>query len=274
MTVDRRLREEPKTLLQDREVHAGWISDFRGRENAPFYNLAFDFIARRFGPPGSQPVLDAGCGSGTKSIRLARRSYRVLGLDISKTMLDDARAASSQAGTSALTEFCQADLTRIPLKTGSISNVVCWGVLMHVPQIERAVAELSRVLSPGGILVISEGNRRSLQAVGMRAAKRMVGRRRAVQVATAAGLEFWEETSTGRLLTRQADIPWLVREFERHGLRLETRRAGQFTELYTRVPWMPVRWLIHRFNNIWFSALRSGRPAFGNLLVFRRPESA
>ena len=60
MTVDVQTREEPKQVLQQMEVHSKWVDHFRGKENEPFYNLAFDFIARQFGPAATDPVIDAG----------------------------------------------------------------------------------------------------------------------------------------------------------------------------------------------------------------------
>ncbi len=127
------------------------------------------------------------------------------------------------------------------------------------------------LIAPGGTLVISEGNMRSLQAVTLRWIKKLLGRERAEIMHTPAGIEFWEETSTARLMTRQADIPWLIAEFRRHGLELVERRAGQFTEIYVLLPWKPLRRLVHAINNFWFRWIRLAGPAYGNLLVLRRP---
>lgn len=270
MTIDASTREEPKTVLQEMEVHSQWIGHFRGRENEPFYDLAFDFIAEQFGSPDGTSVVDAGCGSGTKSLHLARRGYAVLGLDISDAILADARAAAASAGVGSRTEFRRADLTQINLPSGGASRAICWGVLMHIPALPAAVSELSRIMAPGGVLVISEANKRSLQAVALRALKRLLGRERAEVLSTPAGLEFWEQTSSGRFMTRQADIDWLIQEFEKHGLKLRTRRAGQFSEIFIVLPWRPLRLLVHWFNNLWFRYIRRAGPAFGNLLVFER----
>ena len=273
MTVDVRTREEPKQVLQEMEVHSKWVDHFRGKENEPFYNLAFDFIARQFGSGTEAPVIDAGCGSGTKSLHLARRGYRVIGLDISESILEEARKAATQSGLASQIELRRADLTNIDLPTQSAKRVICWGVLMHVPAIDKAVAELARIVAPGGTIVISEGNRRSVQSVGLRTLKRLLGRERGELVDTPAGLEHWEQTSSGRFMTRQADIPWLIREFQRHGLKLERRQAGQFSEIFMLLPWKFARQLVHVFNNTWFRVLPWGGPAYGNLLVFRRPPS-
>lgn len=273
MTIDADARGEPKSTLQTMEVHDGWTRDFRTPENDRFFNMAFDYIAECFGPPGEERVLDAGCGSGTKSLHLARRGFRVLGLDFSAAILEPARQAAAVAGLAGRIEFQQGDLTALSLPTGSLRRIVCWGVLMHVPAVEKAVAELARVLAPGGTLVVSEGNMRSIQAMKLRWLKWLLRHERAEVVRTAAGIEFWEETGSGRLMTRQADIPWLIGEFCRHGLTLAQRRAGQFSEIYTMLPWKPLRSLVHAFNHLWFRGIRLGGPAFGNILVFGKPES-
>ena len=263
-------RREPKWTLQSMDIHSAWTRQFRTAENDAFYNLAFDYIAQVYGPPDDQPVVDAGCGSAIKSLHLARRGYRVKGLDFSTAVLAEARQAAQDAGLAHRIEFEQGDLTALKLETGSVHRAVCWGVLMHVPDVERAVAELARIMAPSGKLVISEGNFRSVQARTLRALKRILRRERGEFIYAPAGIEHWEETSSGKLMTRQADIPWLVAEFEKHGLKLVQRRAGQFTEIYMIVPWKPVRLLIHVFNNLWFRLVRSAGVSYGNILVFER----
>jgi 2-polyprenyl-3-methyl-5-hydroxy-6-metoxy-1,4-benzoquinol methylase len=272
MTVDSKARVEPTSTLQAMDVHASWSRQFRSSENDRFYGLAFDYIAGEFGEPALAPVVDAGCGSATKSLHLAKRGFQVQALDFSEAILVEARRESEKAGLADRIEFAQADLTALTLPTAGARRVLCWGVLMHVPAVEKAVAELSRALAPGGTLIVSEGNKRSLQAWSFSALKRLLGRERAEIVHAPAGKEFWEETRTGKLMTRQADIPWLIAEFERHGLRLRERRAGQFTEIYMVLPWRPLRTLVHAFNNFWFRALPSfAGGAYGNILVFDRP---
>jgi 2-polyprenyl-3-methyl-5-hydroxy-6-metoxy-1,4-benzoquinol methylase len=272
MSVDAEARKEPKSTLQAMDIHSDWQRQFRTSENDRFYNLAFDDIAKAFGNPDEQAVVDGGCGSATKSLHLARRGYRVLGLDFSAAILEHARLEAQGAGLAERMEFRQADLTALELETASANRVLCWGVLMHVPDLPKAVAELSRILKPGGIMVISEGNVRSLQAWFLRNLKKLLGKNLGEVIKTPAGLEFWEPTPTGKLMTRQADIPWLIREFEKHGLKLQQRRAGQFSEIYMILPWKPLRSLVHVFNNIWYRFVRFGGPSYGNLLVFRRPD--
>jgi ubiquinone/menaquinone biosynthesis C-methylase UbiE len=252
------------------EVHRHWSAVFRTSENDGFYNVAFDLIGRYFESPGDRQVLDVGCGSATKSLHLAHRGYRVLAVDISESILNEARDAVAENGLSAKVEFRVEDLTRLSLRNSSQSRALVWGVLMHVPDVDAAIAELARVTMPGGLLIVSEGNKRSLQAFTLRWLKTLLGRERARIVHTPAGIEFWEETSHGQFMTRQADIPWLIRQFESRGFELLSRRAGQFTEIYTLFKWRALRSVVHSFNQAWFHTLRWGGPAFGNLLVFRK----
>jgi hypothetical protein len=89
-------------------------------------------------------------------------------------------------------------------------------------------------------------------------------------VRTPAGVESWATRDSGKLVTRETDIPWLISRCRQLGLTPKQRRAGQFTEAYTRVPTRPLKKLVHLFNRFWFSAIRRPGPAFGNLLVFQK----
>ena len=94
-------------------------------------------------------VLDAGCGPSVHSIRAARLGARVLGIDVSQTALDEAKRRVDRSGVGERVELRRQDLTHLDLASGSFSAVFCWGVVIHVPEIEKALEELARVLAPG-----------------------------------------------------------------------------------------------------------------------------
>ena len=261
--------QEVKKTLQDMEVHNSWTSGYRTPENEWFYNLAFDYLAGTYGSPGTEAVLDAGCGSSTKSIHLARRGYSVVAVDVSEKILECACRAVAESGLQNRVTHQWTDLTAMPFDDGAFGRVLCWGVSMHVPDVEKAIAELTRVTRPGGTIILSEGNMRSLQAVSESWLKSLLGRHTRMR-RTTAGKECWEETSAGSLVTRQTDMRWLIRVLEAHGAELVSRRAGQFTEIFTLIKWRPARMLVHAFNNFWFRWIRFPGPAFGNLLVFKK----
>jgi SAM-dependent methyltransferase len=69
-----------------------------------------DFLLELFGLPAGSAILDMGCGAGRHSIELARRGYRMTGVDLSSGML--AQAAQSATAAGVAVEWIQADATR------------------------------------------------------------------------------------------------------------------------------------------------------------------
>ncbi len=103
-------------------------------------------------PPGSR-VLDAGCGNGRYLLPLSRK-YNVVGIDISVNALSKARSYLDRSGQRA--ECIASTITALPFSDRSFDAVVCYGVLQHLLENERALAaqELKRVLKPSGVLFI------------------------------------------------------------------------------------------------------------------------
>jgi SAM-dependent methyltransferase len=99
-------------------------------------------------PPGV--ALDAACGTGRHSVYLASLGHTVIGVDNSAAILERARETVPGG------EFHQADLHDLPLPDEHVDLVVCGLALVHVPDLEPVLAELVRVLRPGGDLVISD----------------------------------------------------------------------------------------------------------------------
>jgi SAM-dependent methyltransferase len=95
-------------------------------------------------------ALDAACGTGRHTAYLASRGHTVIGVDSSPGMLACARAKVPQA------EFHEANLQELPLGDDSVDLVVCAIALVHLPDLDGPFAELTRVLRPGGHLVVSD----------------------------------------------------------------------------------------------------------------------
>lgn len=254
----------------DAAIHQKWVANYRTAEMQSFYDMAFDRIAEHLQAPPRSRILDAGCGSCAKSVLLAARGFHVTACDYSSDALVLAKEAVRAQGCADRIALQQEDLTGLSFPNGSFQYVLCWGVLMHIPDLQRALSELARVVRPGGMLVLSEGNMFSIQAVIMRWLKNILGRERAQVTRVPGGIEYVEKTSQGTLLTRQTDVRWLIAECDRLGLRLKVREAGQFSELYVAVPWRPVKRFIHAVNTLWFRYIRLARPAFGNILIFEK----
>ena len=261
---------QPPDALADAAIHQQWISMYRTPEAQQFYETAFDEIARRVAAPRDATILDAGCGSCAKSVLLAARGFTVVGNDFSQDALALAGNTLRAHGVEHRITLKQGDLLNLPFESGQFKYVICWGVLMHVPEVKRALSELARVLAPGGVLILSEGNMNSAQSIALRAVKRVIGRNRGIVRRTDSGLEVSEATDRGALLTRQTDMAWLTRYCGELGLVARDRFAGQLTELYVLAPWRWLRRSIHALNDVWFRYVGLPGPAFGNILLFEK----
>lgn len=261
-----------ENLLSKPEKHRQWADHYRTADNEAFFESAFDYIVRELAPAPGATILDVGCGSCAHSVRLARRGLRVRAVDFSESALGMAREHVAAKGLADRIDLGRENVLALSFPDDAFEYVLCWGVLMHIPDVGKAVAELSRVLRPGGTLVLSEGNMNALEAVGLRNLKRLVGKERAEVKKTEAGVEFWKAEGDEALVTRQADVGWLVESFARHGLRLTRRVAGQFSEGYAMTSSTPLKKLVHAFNNFWFRRVRLAGLAYGNILFLRKSE--
>ncbi|MEV0934306.1 class I SAM-dependent methyltransferase [Streptomyces phaeochromogenes] len=100
-------------------------------------------------------VLDIGCGRGTSSAVLARllQPQRIVGLDAAPALIDQARERTRHL-PGVQVSFLQGDFHHLPLPTGACDLAVAAFCLYHSPRPEMVVAEINRVLAPGGLAVL------------------------------------------------------------------------------------------------------------------------
>jgi 2-polyprenyl-6-hydroxyphenyl methylase/3-demethylubiquinone-9 3-methyltransferase len=159
ITIDRTRPVPPARCVIDNEYYEGmdelwWdpagpaaILHAINRPRVGFYlEQLGDLVGRR--------VLDAGCGGGLVARELAAAGAEVVGVDRSLGSLGVARRAAGPRFQPA-----QGRLERLPFAAGSFDAVVAADVLEHLPDLPAAVAELARVLAPGGSLVFDTVNR-------------------------------------------------------------------------------------------------------------------
>lgn len=102
------------------------------------------------------PILDLGCGSGDNAIELARRGYRVLGMDVVPEALRLAREKAERAGLAQPPEFFLGDALKLE-ESGVEAETVLDCALFHIFEDEERpayVRGLEAVLAPGGRLHI------------------------------------------------------------------------------------------------------------------------
>jgi SAM-dependent methyltransferase len=112
----------------------------------PYYDLLNRPQFLELVPEPRGLTLEVGCGEGRMARELRARGHRVLGVDGSPAL---ARTANRHATP---IPAAVGDSARLPVATGVADLVVCFMVLMDVEDLDRSVAELERVLAPGGVL--------------------------------------------------------------------------------------------------------------------------
>jgi arsenite methyltransferase len=107
--------------------------------------------------PGSV-VLDLGCGAGTDLLIAAQMTGpagRVIGVDMTATMLDRARASAAEMGLGNV-ELHESLIEALPFDDASVDVVISNGVIDLVPDKDAVLDEIDRVLRPGGRLQVAD----------------------------------------------------------------------------------------------------------------------
>ena len=100
-------------------------------------------------------AIDVACGPGTFTRPLAKRVRRAVGVDLTPAMIEKARAEAAREGIANITFVC-ADVTALPFADGVAGIVSCGYAVHHMLEPSRALAEMVRVLRPGGRVVIND----------------------------------------------------------------------------------------------------------------------
>lgn len=135
---------------------------------------------RLLGPlvsPAPARVLDVGCGTGSLAVLLAQSGHDVTGVDFSPRMVEQARAKAAAAGVPAT--FVVGDAAAPPSEDRSFDVVLCRHVLWALPDPDDALRRWTRLLAPGGRLLLVEGRWSSGGGLPVDEVRRLVRRHRA-----------------------------------------------------------------------------------------------
>jgi ubiquinone/menaquinone biosynthesis C-methylase UbiE len=163
-------------------------------------------------------LLEIGCGPAVMTPELLAMGFEAHGIDVSCEMVRHARQRMAGHPLEKRCRFSVDDVERLRIAQDSYDAVLCMGVLEYLPCYSRALAEIARVLKPGGIAVIALPNRVSAYHVARDAYRR---------------LRALEHRLRGRRaphrMSHNRCVPWQFdRELERAGLPKQASRACNF----------------------------------------------
>ena len=121
--------------------------------------LTVDYSRLRIGP--ATKVIDVGCGAGRHSFEAYRRGADVIAFDQNAEELADvdtmlqAMGAAGEAPKSAKAQVVVGDALALPYPDATFDAVIASEILEHIPDDDTAIAELIRVLKPGGSLAVT-----------------------------------------------------------------------------------------------------------------------
>lgn len=118
--------------------------------NAALWRVA---TVRAVDPKPGERILDIAAGTGTSSVALAKTGADVIALDFSQGMVEEGRRRNPDL------QFVQGDAEKLPFGDAEFDAVTISFGLRNVQQPEVAIAEMLRVLKPGGRVVICEFSR-------------------------------------------------------------------------------------------------------------------
>ncbi len=170
-----------------------------------------DMLCRYVQPPAR--VVDAGCGSGSLSRRLVARGFRLFSFDYARDFLTRLNRAVPPEVAPQLS-LLSGSAQDVPLRDASVDAVVCGEVLEHLPDDHRAVAEMFRVLVPGGHALVT----------------------------VPAFQKLWDDNDEWASHFRRYDKGQLNRVFEGAGFRVELVRWWGFPFLHAYHRWVYMPW--------------------------------
>jgi len=160
--TDRSAASRRQEVVQFFNHGTGWWNDIYN-EDLPkgFFNyevikrreLLLESLRDRFHSQSNGRILDCGCGPGGVLRKISPPGWQVFGLDINQAAL---KAVAEQDSRTA--GLVNADVETLPFQSQSFDVICCIGVLCYLRRDNRAMAELARILKPGGCLFFSVPN--------------------------------------------------------------------------------------------------------------------
>lgn len=258
-----------KAVFNQQTTVEQWDVDYYHPIAIKYYDWAVADMLRMMDVPPGATVLDAGCGPGVHSIRVAKAGYRVQGIDISETMLNHAKHRIADSNLSDRVDLRQMDLTQLSYADHSFRYVFSWGVIIHIPAVEKALDELARIVEPGGKLALYLTNRDAFDHKIENMARFMLSKPLSPVVRSQLGDGYCYRMNHEDLWLWRFDRDSIVNYLAERGLRLYYRGIGELSEIQRRLDGFPRRLLL-RLNNFAYRWRFPANIATTNLFVFEK----
>ena len=201
---------------------ARWYARIRGTKSQieAYRKQASELTA---GLPDGASVLEVAPGPGYLAIEIARLGkFEVTGLDISHTFVQIASDNARQAGVKV--DFRQGDVAAMPFEAGAFDLVVCQAAFKNFALPHSALAEIHRVLRPGGAAVIQDMSHDATHQ-DIAGEVHSMGLGRFASFTTKATLEMLKRRaySPGRFASLAATSPFRTAAIATEGIGLEVR---------------------------------------------------
>jgi 2-polyprenyl-3-methyl-5-hydroxy-6-metoxy-1,4-benzoquinol methylase len=260
-----------EATLDQETVHRDWAT-----VHAESAGLRLDETIRRRAleimklPPNAR-MLDAGCGPQLRhSIEFVPMGFRIDAIDIATPVVESARRVAEELAAENPITVWKDSLVELSAASNTYDFILCAHVLMHVPEIQRAIEQLIRALKPGGWLLVMENNAYSFQEFVRNRLKILYSDPRLEP----EGNVYITHTSNGEeYIMRQLNVGWFLDFCARHGARLEKRWAREFTELYAVFRNPLLAGLVRKLNTALFWVPGIAPLAFQNVLLLRKESS-
>jgi SAM-dependent methyltransferase len=226
---------------RDYELQTHRVEDrhwwYRGRRRV------LDGVIERLRLPARARILDAGCGSGRNMVELARHG-QVTGIELSPTSL--ALARERHVG-----EAVEGSITELPFPADSFDLAVCLDVIEHLADDRSALRELRRVVTPGGVLVVTVPAYQWLwsQHDEINHHHRRYNRTMLLAAASDAG---WQHTRTTHFNSLLLPVAIALRALDR------VHASTTESSLDLWVPPAPLNWLLQQPLNLEAAAVARG----------------
>lgn len=211
-------------------------------------------------------VLDIGCGRAIDATEIARGGAICFGLEPSKKMIAHARRYIADNGTNNGTKVCliQGTGEHLPFKSDAFDKVICKGALDHFSSPVEAIAEMARVLKPGGRAIIAVAN---FESLGFKLGRSLFALKRMIFRENSVGEDFWKIPEDHNTKLDYALLKNLIK------LHLKVERSSGILALTGLPGWSPFLDTLPAFvsSSILRVTDRIGRrfPSLGDVIVLR-----